>query len=212
MNLGQLRTSLQAKGYATDTATAQNEAINDIYRRVAGTHRWPWLEAQSSSLATTAGTAAYAVSSITDLMYIDAVRIEASPDLPTIDWLTPQDFRNLEHDDRTNATPWYWTYEFGQVKLYPAPDKVYTLRLDYIKRPPALSGDSDTPLFESTYHDILVWGALMQIGFRERDWSALSYARQEYGDRLHEMERAYGVKQKQTARQVARSAFWKHIG
>lgn len=212
MNLGQLRTALQTKGYGTDTATAQTAMLNSVYRRVAGLHRWPWLEVQDVSITTTVGDSDYSLAALTTLAHIDAVRIEKGTDRPELEYLEPQDFRDLEHVDRDNGVPLYWTYAASELRLWPAPDQAYTVTIDYIKRTTDLSADADSPLFDSQYHDVLVWGAIAEMAFRERDWSAKNFADAEYRQRLMEMERAYGVKQRQNSSRVKRSSFWDNVG
>jgi hypothetical protein len=207
MTLAQLRTSLQAKGYGTDSATAQTEMINSVYRRLAGKRRWPWMEAQATT-ATIAGTTNYSVAAITDWLHPDAVRIEISTEYPVLQYVDPQELRSLAHSDRARGVPQYWTYARGQLHVWPAPDRAYTLTIDYTKDPPDLTADADTPVFAATYHDVLVWAAAKEITFRQRDWGAYQYAKQEYDERLAEMERAYGVRQRQTSGKIKDSGFY----
>lgn len=211
MNLGQLRTELQTKGYGTDTATAQTSMLNSVYRRIAGRHRWPWLEKENVALSTTASDPDYSLSTITDLLHIDAVRIEFGTSYPKIEYMEPQDFSDLEHEDRVNGEPIFWTYMNSELRLWPTPDKAYSLTIDYIRRPTDLSLDADEPAFDAIYHDILVWGAAAQMAYRERDWSAKNFADAEYDQRFREMERAYGVKQRQNSSRVKRSDFWGNV-
>jgi hypothetical protein len=207
VNLGQLRTSLQTKGYATDSATAQTEMLNSVYRALAGKRRWPWMEAQAT-ITLVAGTAAYSIAAITDWLHPDAARVEIGTEYPVLEYQDPQAFRDLAHQDRDRGVPQLWTWARGQLHVWPSPDRAYTLTVDYTKDPPDLSSDSDTPIFAATYHDVLVWGALKEIAFRQRDWGAHQYAKQEYDARFGEMERAYGLRQRQTSGKVKESGFY----
>jgi len=212
MNLGELRTSLQDKGYATDTAASQTRMLNSIYRRIAGEHRWPWLDRQSTALATVAGNQSVTLTAVTSLMWVDAVRLEYGTEYPEVKFLAPQALRDMAHVDRSTGTPRFWTEEFGELRFWPTPDKAYTVVLDYMTTPPDLAVDADIPLFDSTYHDVLVWGAIAEMAFRERDWSAKNFAAAEYADRYGEMKRTYGIRQRQNATHVARAKFWDNIG
>jgi hypothetical protein len=49
----------------------------------------------------------------------------------------------------------------GTLEFDPTPDATYTAYFDYRRTVDVLSGDSDTPIFDSTYDDAIVWGALM---------------------------------------------------
>lgn len=205
MTLAQLRTALQAKGYGTDSATAQTELINSVYRRLAGRRRWKWTEAQNTSIVTVAGTSAYALTGITDFLHPDAVRIEVGTEYLPMEYMDYEELRDRQHADRDRGVPEFWTIGRGQLLLWPTPERVYTVTVDYTKDPPDLSADGDTPIFPATYHDILVWGAIKEISFRQRDWGAHQYATKEFDDRLMEMEREYGIRQRQTSTHVKRS-------
>lgn len=207
MTLAQLRTSLQAKGYATDSATSQTEMINSVYRALAGKRRWPWLEAQAT-VALVAGTTSYSIAAITDWLHPDAARIEISTEYPELEYQAPKDFRDLQHVDRDRGVPQAWTWMRGQLHVWPSPDRAYTLTVEYTKDPADLSADGDTPVFAATYHDVLVWGAAKEIAYRQRDWAAHQYAKQEYDQRFGEMERAYGLRQRQTSDRIKDSGFY----
>lgn len=221
MNLGQLRTAIQARGYATDTATQQTELINMRYREIAGRHRWPWLETSDTSIATTAGTGTYSLSSITDLLWVDAVRIQfPATGTPTeqynLEYVANEDLKQLRFDGSydiagAQGIPEWWTQRGGpggSLIILPNPERAYKVDLDYLKDPADLSGDSDTPLFPATYHDLLVWGPIIDLAFRERDWNGMGQAQGQYDRLFMQMERAYGVRQRQNSTHVKQSATW----
>lgn len=207
MTLAQLQASLQAKGYGTDSAAAQIEMLNSVYRRLVGKKRWPFQEAQST-IVTVAGTTSYTVAAITDFLAPDAVRIEVGQETPDLKYRAPQEFRDQQHFDRAQGVPEAWTWMRGLLHVYPAPDRVYTLTVDYTKDPPDLAAAGDTPVFAATYHDVLVWGAIVEIAFRQRDWGAHQYAVVQYDNRVAEMERSYGIRQRQTSDKIKDSGFY----
>jgi hypothetical protein len=203
VTLAQLRASLQAKGYGTDTATAQNEMLNSVYRRLCGRKRYRWQEAQGT-IVTVAGTTSYA----TTFLHPDALRIEIGSEFPEMKYADYEDLRDLQHRDRDRGTPSFWTYGRGLLHIWPAPDRVYTMTVDYTLDPADLSADGDIPILPVTYHDILVWGAIKEIAFRQRDWAAHQYATKEFDDRLHDMEAETGIKQRQSSSHVKSSGFY----
>ena len=77
------------------------------------------------------------------------------------------------------------------LHVWPYPDEVYTIGIDYLIEPPDLANPTDTPILPVPYHDVLVFGALKQIAMRERDlWSIGNYGN-EYAQRLQQfIERA----------------------
>lgn len=218
MNLTALLTAIQDKGYSADTVAQQTNALNAAYRRILGMHRWPFLEKQADLVgATGVGISTVSLVGITDLRDngVDAVRLyEQDNPAAKLDltYLEPQQFRSLQHSYPDNGEPQYWTMIDNQLNLWPAPIKVYGVVIDYVKTVPALSAGGDTPVFDPAYHDVLVWGAIKDMTFRERDYSGSAWAAQMYGQQLGEMERSYGVRQKQNSRQVQRSSFWRQVG
>jgi hypothetical protein len=206
--LSSLLSDLQQRGYASDTAAAQIILLNSSYRRVCAYRRWPWLESQTASIATVNGTSAYNLSTIADFLFLDAVRSEQGTNYYELEYKDPQTFRTLQHNYRDRSTPEYWTREGEQIKIWPTPDGIYTLTIDYIKRPTDLANDTDVPLIPVNYRDILIWGAIMELTFRERDTYTYQLAEQQYQGRLNEMMAEYGLSQRQTASEVGRSDYY----
>jgi hypothetical protein len=208
--LAQLRTALQTRGYATDTAPAQTEAINSVYRRIIGMRRWPWLEViKDTTVSTTAGDDSYTLASIdATVLHVDAVRAEQGTEYYELVYRRPQEFREFQHASREQGTPRYWTRIGDSIYLWPVPDGAYTLSVDFVQDPADLSGDSDTTLIPDAYSDVLVWGALTSIAYRERDFEAYATARQEYGTILVDMMNEYGLRQRQNASRVVESGWY----
>jgi hypothetical protein len=207
MTLAQIRAALQDLGFGTDTATPQNSAINSAKRRVEGMHRWPWQEVD-----TAAASLALGASTLTgvpaDLLHIDTVRLENGTTYLDLEYERPVEVRRLLHVDRDNGAPTLWTKHAGQILIYSRADLPYTATLDYVKSPPDLAADGDSPLWPTVSHDTLKWGAAWEMALRERDWSMVAMAKQEFRERVNEMEDELGVAQRQNSRQVVRSDFW----
>jgi hypothetical protein len=209
MTLAQLQAAIQAKGYTTDTATQQIAFLNEIYREVCGMNRWPFLEAQDSSLSTAVGTSAYTLP-FANWRNIDAVRIEiaALQQYDNLRYCGVQEFREMEHIDRDTSTPFYWTFYANQLHFYPVPDSVYTVRIDYIVEPADLAAAGDVPVLPTQYHDVLVWGAIESLAFRERDWLGRQFAQSKKEEMLKRLEEEYLLRQRQTGSQVKKSGYW----
>jgi hypothetical protein len=209
MNLTALQAAIQAKGYTVDTAAQQILFINECYREVCGEARWPFLEAQDATLVTVVGVNAYTLP-FTNWRNLDAVRIQiaASQQYDNLQYLQPQDFRELEHIDRDVTTPFYWTFYANQLHFYPYPDSVYTVVIDYIVEPPDLAAGADVPVLPVPYHDILVWGAVESLAYRERDWLGRQFAQEKKETLLKRMTEEYLVRQRQTSSHVKKSGYW----
>ncbi len=204
MTLAQLRTALQNKGYGTDTVAQQTAALNGVYRRINGLRRWPYLERRSTALTTTIAQSSVSLVPLASLMWVDAVRIAFGTEYTELAHTPVQEFREYAHADRDPGCPVRWTEAAGELHLWPTPERAYTLTIDYITTPADLAADGDIPAFDSTYHDVLVWGAIVDMAFRQREYTALATAESQYNQRLSEMKHGYGVGQRQTPSEVGR--------
>ena len=209
-----MRSKIQQRGYAADTNAAQDELLNSVYRRIIGLRHWDWLESENSSVPTIAATDTYALATpIPDLLHIDAVRLSQTVERLPMDWMPYEELRDYIHEYTTVGTPVFWSHRATNViRIWPSPDGVYTLPSDYIKDPPDLVTDADQSLIPAAYEDILVWGAIVELAYRERDWYAIEFAQQQYTTRLNEMIVEYGIRQRQTPSTVTRWAGWSEAG
>jgi hypothetical protein len=207
--LADIRSCIQAKGYGTDTVAAQNSMINSVYRRIIGMYRWPFLElTDNSTIVCVAGQTKCNIGVIQDLLHIDAVRVEYGTEYYDLEYAPFQGFRDLEHLDRAVGVPRYWTAGDNELRLWPAPDRAYTVKIDYIIDPADLVGDTDVPVIPPAYRDVLCWGAIAELTFRERDVEGYNIAKQEYLSIIDNMKAEYGVKQRQSSEQVRRSGLY----
>lgn len=204
-----IRGKIQARGYGNDTPEAQDVIINSIYRRIVGMRHWEWLEADNATIVTVASTNAYStVAAIPDLLHIDAVRMHQGVERLGLDFIDYQILRDKEHWDQVTGTPFYWSQTANEIRLYPIPDGIYTLTVDYIKDPPDLVTDADQSLIPQVYEDILAWGSIAELAYRERDFDASSFAMNQYQGRLNEMVVDFGIRQRQGSTQVAAWDGW----
>ncbi len=201
-----IRTRLQAHGYETDTASAQDTAIELAYKRLLNIRRWTFMWKQAT-IAAVAGTQSYALTAISDLKDIDAVRIEFGTDYPYLEYLAPQQFRDRQHTYRDRGLPLYWTRLGGNLHLWPIPDKAYTITVDYIHDAPDLNADGTNMVVPDTAADVLVYGALSILTYRERDWDGHAAAKQLYSEHLAEMLAEYGMPERQSPDRVVESGF-----
>lgn len=225
MTLAQLQAAIQQKGYGTDTAAAQLEALNGRYREVMSMHRWPFNDVVDTSLVTVVGTAAVAVSGIATLEAVDAVRLRfPAAGTPTethdLTYLSPSDFRSRIYQGGFNQAgtlgiPRWWTQYGGEgspIQLLPVPDRIYGLDLDYNRNAVDLAAGGDIPVIPAKFHDVLVWGAVCDLAIRERDGFTAQFAQGQYKSRLEEMERKLGIHQGQNPTHIRQSSFWDAVG
>lgn len=201
-----LQASIQAKGYGTDSATAQAVAIKSAWRRVLGMRHWPFLEA-SQALTATTGSETVSLAAITDLARVEAVRLTFGTEgYGKLDFVERGRLRNWLGDDRDQGAPTCWTTHAGALLLYPRPERAYTVTVDYKKRPAYSAAAIDFP---EEYQDVLVWGAVSELTFRQRELNG--YAEQQFQDRLREMIGDYFIEQRQGTREVGHSDVWAEV-
>src|SRR5215207_123291 len=211
MTLAELRAWIDTHGFSStalnsSTAVAQTTAIQSAYDRLNGLHNWPWREG-TLTVTTSVGDDTPTITSITDNGGIKAVRMTQNANYFDLDFMDPAEFRDRAHLDRTNGVPQWWTWVDNELRLYPRPDGVYTLSIEYTKQLPDLL-DGGSPVFDANYHLILGRGALIDLAVRERDWNMVQVAERQWDRRVKEMEQFYHIRQKQTSSQVVRSGIW----
>lgn len=210
MNRADLRAAIRALGFETDTDSAQNEAIKQADRRINAIQRWRWLESTTAALTIAQG--ATDVSALpADFLHPDAMRVEVTGAEYDMKYKAPQEVRQLLHLDRDEGVPLYWTFYNGTISVYPRADAQYTVALDYMKSPPGLNVDTDSPPAPALYHDVWVWAAVSFLAARQRDWSFHQFAERQFEQRLADMARSLGIKQRQTSGEVERSDFWQQV-
>lgn len=215
MNLTELVAAISSRGYSfpqdiTDPANPVVQALNTNYRKVCGAQRWPFLEKEDSSITTALGQGSYSLSSITDLRQLDAVRLQdPQGNTRDLDNVEPQEFKSyIAGDLDGDGTPQRWTQHAGNLLLWPVPDGPYTLLIDYICQVPDLAAADDVPVLPVTYHDVLVWGAILELAYRERDLLSQELGASYYQELYQQMKDEYLLRQRQTSSTVKRSGYW----
>lgn len=132
-----------------------NNWITDAYDRIIGLKDWEWLKASAQGTLTTASD--YTLSTtfaITDLNKVVKVRdITNNKDYTYVSW---------DNKDQMVADSAY------QYTINPAKDTLTvtpasngaTLQINYLKVPPALTTDANSPIFDSKFHQALVWATI----------------------------------------------------
>lgn len=199
---------IQAKGYGSDSESAQFVAVQAELRRIYGLRRWKWLDA-TGTLTTTVDNDLVATTSLTDLRAIDAVRVSyGTTEYDDLEWMPTQQLRDLSHAERESATPRYWTQLGSAIRLHPRPERVYTLTVDYGKLPALPTVAGSTMVLPDQYLDVVVWAGVRDLAFRQRDWTGQAAAKTLHDEVLTEMIREDSLEQRQSPTTVQHSSFW----
>lgn len=198
---------VQALGYGTDTEAAQILTLNSLHKRVVNTRRWSFLLTVDTSKATVVGDGTYALTTLPETKRVDAVRLENASSKLLLEHQEVSLVRDFEHMYRENGTPEYWTMVGTELHIWPIPDEVYTIVLDLVEKPKELTTAANEIQIPDASADILVWGTIMGVTFRERDWDGHNFARQMYAELLAELLAQYGMTDRQTSKHVVSSGF-----
>lgn len=167
MNFNELVDELLARGtdYLDEDASSLARAqrwINQAYQDILGLHAWPFVTTFIVG-ATDAGTVTAA--DLRRILFVTVVSAGATePSDTPLDRVLIEDLVRDGIDLTLTGTPEVYYVEAGVVKSYPLGG---TLRLDYIKRVPPMTGTNE-PVFDSQYHNIIVDKAMV-LAYKDND-------------------------------------------
>lgn len=87
------------------------------------------------------------------------------------------DYRASEKHSKPNSVT---VNDIGYLEFHPTPDQAYTLDIVYQREPSKLTENTDSPLFNSEYHEVIVSRALMFYADYEEDMYRYQRASFEY--------------------------------
>lgn len=143
--------------------------INDTQNDVFNEYRLPFMQT-TQTYTVTIGTSDITNGSGLPTNYTQAVDLINT--LASNEQLIPyREFNQLDYfypdEDDTTANPagvpQYWYFYAEIIKLFPVPDKAYTLTLRYYKKPTLLAADADVPSIPSQFQELLVVGAAYRV-------------------------------------------------
>lgn len=206
--LTEYRALVRLKGFDGASDAQVDSAINEARRRLARDHRWSFQEATSSALSTVALNAAVSLASITGLAHVHAVYVVKAAEEYNLQPTTLPVLRFQQADLPSGGLPELWALRGSTLLLYPTPDAVYTLNVEYVASPTALSVPATPdPVFPDTLQDLVGWAAAITLAYRQRDSWAAATAENSYQVALRMATSQDNVRQRQQADQV-RSGFW----
>lgn len=136
-------------------------------------HDWAFLW-REGVINCTPGQADYSLPADSRRLNEDAVYLSGGvlgADRARLCYLEYDQYRRNKYLYDDNATPAFFTIRpDGALRLIPAPDDSYQLDIEYWKLPAPLVNNTDNPEFDSSYHDAIVWRAVMfWAGFNEAE-------------------------------------------
>lgn len=145
------------------TRNRVKESINLGYKQFVSRELWPFRET-TDDITTVSGTQEYSlVSNFTDVDSNNIISVAIQGDSKRkLAYIPFNQLRAQEpdYDYIGTSLPRYYYLKGGNIGLWPAPDAVYTITVDYYKVPTDLSNDSDEPILPVAYREALVKYAL----------------------------------------------------
>jgi len=176
----------------SDASLGFKDFLNLGQKEIAGAFpRWPELQS-TATLTLTDGDEDYDLAN--DFWKMRKIVITTDNYERELLEINYQDFRTRHPNtsDDSKSEPIYWYFDPSDnddIRVYPIPDRSYTVSYDYIVVPSDMSADSDTPFFASRYHHILVDFALAMYyeSAYEARFDKAGYYRQKFQEKLAEL-------------------------
>lgn len=213
--LASVKTSLQARGYGTDTTSAQTEFTKAVLRRIYSERPWRFLNRTNSGITVAVGASTVSLSTITDLQggKIKGVRlVPSSGDTLEMEEIPWEELRKYDAADSSNDTPLYYARQDNTtLQLWPRPNWTYTVVVDYVLLPALPALDTDTITFPDEHMDVIVDGLAVLMASRQRDWPARDRWKQDFDDSYAKFARAQGMGSAQSPAQMGRWIGWDQV-
>ena len=195
MALYEMRLSLCRKlGYAdapsVEVVNRLESYINEIHRRLLGMPGMSYLRQSQTTLDTVASTATYTLDS-TVARIIGLRDASNNITLRGMPWEWYQANVPDPSDDTGNPTVWVptglSTATYLQIALWPTPDSIYTLTLDYVRNVSDLTVAEDVVLVPPDFQWVIEAGAKM-LEYEKQDDRRYPAARAEYQQGVRDLK------------------------
>ncbi len=202
-----IRADIRARGFEADTDAQQLALLNQVQRRIVGSHRWPWTRV-SANQSIVSGTSDYTYpTAAAHILSVRAVVGGAPIELLPVD--DDELLMRRAQDNGRTGTPAAWARTSGTViAIWPTPQAAGTLTVRYHQKAPLLTLGSDVPIIPPDYRDVLVTGSCEIMAQRERQFDAASAFRAEREERTREMMAQTGLEHTQGPVVVRQSGFY----
>lgn len=206
-----IRASIRAHGFETDTAAEQLILINKGHREVIGDHRWRFM-LESKTVAIVLGQSTYALPTSPALQNVESIRVTNPGSVdpyPEMEWLDTEEFldvvaANSYVSGTIGFAPVYWTdIDSANFQVFPAPQYPGTFTVRYTRKAADLTSGSSVPDIPPEDLDILVDYVCARLAKRERQHDAAKDFQADFDSALAGMKGQHGLRQRQSSTRVA---------
>lgn len=172
MNLSDLRSQVKDYGYNDISDAEINAAINVAYLELCGADRWPFLEAGPDSLTIDTTTRYGSLSSLPSANSSSPRVIGVTYNGFELGAMSSDDYFAYAHSQSTvnvnQRPPTHFTIYGDKLYITRMADTNISVSVRYLKQPAALAS-TDSPIFPSRYHQLVVYGAVAVLAGEDDD-------------------------------------------
>lgn len=181
LNIADLRAELR-KSVGMD-ATDMPDADADLYLNRAYWEiidKYNFREKEVTvTFATVAGTRLYNMPSPFEALRKLSIKKPDINEHVTIHRMSIEEYENVYDEDvDARAFPEKYTREGCAVRLWPTPDKVYTITQKYWTVLADLSNSNSVPVIPQSWHEIILFGGIYRAFIGINDWARANAAKQ----------------------------------
>lgn len=212
VTMGELKSHIQAEGYDTDTTAQQTLMIRGILRRLYGMRRWKFLAAENTTFqATVANAGNIDISSLGRGIQLDSVRIAFGTDYRDLDPVDLEVLLDRRHLDPEPGYPQVWAKQGDHILVWPIPETTYNLKILWYGLTTLPTADGDVIAWPETHLDVLIYGVVMRLCRRQRDWTGYDHAKIDFTEALMDQFRDEAVDQRQAHEFVQQWDGWSKL-
>ncbi len=208
-NVGEIKASIRAHGYETDTDAQQLIFINKAVREILGDHRWRFM-LSTATVPIVLAQATYTLPTSPALHRIESIRVanpSAAATSPEMQWVDSEEllaYAAANVNFSSWASPQLWTDPTTTTfQVFPAPSYPGDFTVRYLKQATQLGIDADVPDIPKAYRDLIVDAVCAKLAKRERQYDAATDFKVDYDAGLARMKGQYGLRQRQNSTRVA---------
>lgn len=112
-----------------------------------------WFNQKRGTVSTVAGQEFY--DDLTDVGAIDTISVTVNGRKVVLDEWTNAHMENIASTTNTQSQPWSWAWYESQIRLYPVPDAVYVLTVNYTQKLDVPSSDASSNVWTTEAENLI---------------------------------------------------------
>jgi hypothetical protein len=182
MLVTEMITQIDAHGLGDLAEAVKLQAINDAQDDFCSRHPWPFLET-AANISTVSGN--WNLTLPVDFMTVISVyNVTTRMPLKYLRYETVHAQSGAEIASVAQDSPYSFHFAGSELRLFPTPAAVETIRLLYLKTPATIDDTADTLTVPTRFHRIILMGALSYLYMINDDDGLSDRFQRRYEDRI----------------------------